>query len=70
MEFTLEYTYKLNFYNAVHTKYLETPDIKNTLNKNLGMYWTWNWDVSLKIKLKSSFFPPKELCYLYSSNIW
>lgn len=40
MEVTLQYTYKLNFYNAVHTKYFETLCIKNASNKNLGMFWT------------------------------
>lgn len=56
MKFTLQYSYKLNLYNAAHTKYLKALYIKNTWNKNLQRFWTWNWEVSLKIKLKSSFF--------------
>lgn len=62
MKFALQYSYKLNLYNAAHTKYLKALYIKNTSNKNLEQYWTWNWEVSLKIKLKSSFFFSPKSC--------
>lgn len=40
MKFTLQYSYKLNLYNAAHTKYLKALYIKNTSNKNLERIWT------------------------------